>query len=82
MEVEAPHRKTKTKPSQAKADGLKPKAIKREKKPQIKNTKKNPSQPKPDELKPNAIKWKKKQQIKKAKKIHHSLNSTDLNQRQ
>ena len=38
------------------------------------------SQPKPDGLKTKAIKQKNKPPIKK--KIHHSLNPTDLNQRQ
>ena len=68
MEKEATNQKSKKNPSQPKLDGLKPKAIKWKKKPQIKNQKKNPSQPKSDGLKPKAIKWKKKPQIKKQKK--------------
>ena len=81
MEKEAKNHKRKKNRSQPKPDGLKPKAIKWKKKPQQKK-KKNPPQPKPDGLKPKAIKWKKKPQIKKPKKIHHSLNPTNLNQRQ
>ena len=41
MEEKAPNRETKKKPSQAKPDGLKPKAIKWKKKPQIKKQKKS-----------------------------------------
>ena len=41
MEKEAPNPKTKKKPSQAQPDGLKAKAIKWEKKPQIKKQNKS-----------------------------------------
>ena len=41
MEGEAPNQKTKKNTSQPKPDGLKPKAIKKKKKPQIKKQKKS-----------------------------------------
>ena len=44
--------------------------------------KKKPSQPKREGLKQKALKWKKNPQIKKTKKKNHTLNPTDLDQRQ
>ena len=82
MELEATNPKKKRKPSQPKPDGLNQRQKMEKEAPNEKKQKKNPSQPKPDEIKPKAINWKKKQQIKKKKKIHHTLNPTNLNQRQ
>ena len=56
MEKQAQNHKHKKKPSQPKRKGLKQKALKWKKNPQIKKPKKKISYPKPDGLRPKAIK--------------------------
>ena len=81
MEEEAPNQKNKKNPSQPKPNGLKTKAIKWKKKPQIKKQKKSIiALTRRAETKGN--KMDKEAPNQKTKKIYHSLNPTDLNQRQ
>ena len=68
MQRDAGSQKTKKNPSETKAEGLKPNAIKCKKTQKVKNQKKNPSQPKPDGHNPKAIKCKKTLEVKKKKK--------------
>ena len=58
--------KDKKNPSKPQPDGLKPQAIKWEKKLQVEKQK-NLSRKEPDGLKPKPIKWEKKLQVKKQK---------------
>ena len=81
MGEEATSRKTKKKPSKSEPDGLKPKAIKREKKVLVEKQKKNG---KISTRRPltKGNKMGKEAASRKTKTIHQSLKPTALKQRQ